>query len=61
MAPKNRYKWPPKNRYNVNQVPLPVVCGQDSTYETNGTDQVWISQPASGLKVTSNPAAMHSC
>ena len=31
-------------------MPLPFVCGQDSTYETKGTDQVWISQPDSGFE-----------
>ena len=51
LDPVAKYgRWPPKNRYNVDQVLLPFVCGQDSTYETKGTDQVWISQPASGLE-----------
>ena len=51
LDPVAKYsRWPPKNRYNVDQVPLPFVCGQDSTYKTKGTDQVWISQPASGLE-----------
>ena len=31
-------------------MPLAFVCGQDSNYETEGTNQVWISQPASGLE-----------
>ena len=39
----------PKNRLNVDQVPLPFVVDQDKTYEIAGSNQVWISQPGSGL------------
>eukprot|EP00795_Rhopilema_esculentum_P016243 gene16243-7622_t len=34
---------------NVDQVPLPFVVGQDTTYATTGSEQVWVSQPSSGL------------
>ena len=39
----------PKNRYNVDQVPLPFVNEQDKTHDTSGAKQVWVSQPSSGL------------
>ena len=42
-------RWLPKNRYNVDQVPLPFINDQDKTYEIKGADQVWVSQPSSGL------------
>jgi len=42
-------KWMPKNRYNVDQVPLPFVNEQDKTYDTLGAKQVWVSQPSPGL------------
>lgn len=42
-------RWTPRNRYNVNQVPLPFVNEQDKTYETLGATQVWVSQPSAGL------------
>ena len=42
-------RWSPKNRLNVDQVPLPFVVDQDKTYEIAGSNQVWISQPGSGL------------
>ena len=42
-------RWIPKNRYNVDQVPLPFVNEQSKTYDTLGAKQVWVSQPASGL------------
>lgn len=42
-------RWLPKNRLNVDQVPLPFVVEQDQTYEMEGNKQVWISQPGSGL------------
>ena len=35
--------------YNVDQVPLPFVIDQDKTYEMKGSEQVWVSQPSSGL------------
>ena len=43
-------RWLPGNRFNVDQVPLPFVVGQDTTYETSGSEQVWVSQPSSGLE-----------
>lgn len=33
-------RWPPQNRYNVDQVPLPFVIDQDKTYEMKGSEQV---------------------
>ena len=42
-------RWSPKNRLNVDQMPLPLVVDQDKTYEIAGSNQVWISQPGSGL------------
>ena len=36
-------RWLPQNRYNVDQVPLPFVI------EMKGSEQVWVSQPSSGL------------
>ena len=42
-------RWLPQNRYNVDQVPLPFVIDQDKTYEVKGSEQVWLSQPSSGL------------
>ena len=42
-------RWLPEQRYNVDQVPLPFVIGQEKTYEVSGSKQVWISQPSSGL------------
>ena len=42
-------RWSPKNRLNVDQVPLPFVVDQDKTYEIAGSNQVWISQPGSDL------------
>ena len=42
-------RWTPKNRYNVDQVPLPFVAGQEKTYDVTGNKQVWVSQPSSGL------------
>lgn len=42
-------RWTPENRYNVDQVPLPFVVDQGTTYDEVGAKQVWISQPSSGL------------
>ena len=42
-------RWLPKNRYNVDQVPLPFVVEQDKTYDVTGNKQVWVSQPSTGL------------
>ncbi len=42
-------RWLPEHRYNVDQVPLPFVIGQEKTYETCRSKQVWVSQPSSGL------------
>ena len=39
----------PRNRYNVDQVSLPLVHEQDKTYETLGATQVWVLQPSAGL------------
>ena len=48
--PDGKYgRWLPQNRYNVGQVPLPFVIEQDKTNEVKGSDQVWVSQPSSGL------------
>ena len=42
-------RWAHKNRYNVDQVPLPFVNERGTTYDTLGAKQVWVSQPSSGL------------
>ena len=42
-------RWTPKNRYNIDQVPLPFVIDQDKTYDVTGNKHVWVSQPSSGL------------
>lgn len=42
-------RWLPKNRYNVDQVPLPFVVDQDKTYDVTGNKRVWVSQPSTGL------------
>ena len=49
VADETYGRWLPKNRLNVDQVPLPFVVEQDQTYEFEGSKQVWISQPGSGL------------
>lgn len=38
-----------RNRYNVDQVPLPFVVDPGTTYATVGNKQVWVSQPSSSL------------
>lgn len=49
-VPDRKYgRWMPKQRFNVDQVPLPFVVEQDRTYELSGSKQVWVSQPGSGL------------
>ncbi len=42
-------RWLLSHRYNVDQVPLPFIVGQEKTYETSGAKQVWVSQPSTGL------------
>ena len=42
-------RWLPRNRYNIDQVPLPFVIDQDKTYDSTGNKQVWVSQPSTGL------------
>mgnify|MGYP001798628250 CR=1 FL=1 len=42
-------RWTPKNRYNIDQVPLPFVVDQEKTYDVTGNKQVWVSQSSSGL------------
>ena len=42
-------RWLPKNRYNIDQVPLPFVIDQDKTYDLTGNTQVRVSQPSIGL------------
>ena len=42
-------RWLPKNRYNIDQVPLPFVIDQDKTYDLTGNTQVRVSQPSTGL------------
>lgn len=39
----------PKQRFNVDQVPLAFVVEQDRTYDFSGSKQVWVSQPGSCL------------
>jgi len=48
-------RWLPKDRYNVDQVPLPFVIDQETTYDVAGTKQVWVSLPASGLDKRQQP------
>ena len=49
-VPDRKYRrWMPKQRYNVDQVPLPFVVEQDRTYDFSTNKQVWVSQPGSGL------------
>ena len=49
-VPDRKYgRWMPKQRFNVNQVPLPFVFEQDRTYDFSGSKQIWVSQPGSGL------------
>lgn len=49
-------RFPPPQRYNVDQTPLPFVISRNKTYHhyDEGVDQhkekVWISQPGSGLE-----------
>lgn len=33
-------RWSSKNRYNIDQVPLPFVIDQDKTYDITGNKQV---------------------
>ena len=42
-------RWLPRNRYNIDQVPLPFVIDQDKTYDFTGNKQVWVSQLSTGL------------
>lgn len=42
-------RWLPKNRYNIDQVPLSFVVEQEKTYDVLGSKQVWVSQPSTGL------------
>ena len=49
-VPDKKYgRWMPKQRFNVDQVPLPFVVDQDRTYDFSGSKQIWVSQPGSGL------------
>ena len=49
-VPDRKYgRWMPKQRFSVDQVPLPFVFEQDRTYELSGRKQVWVSQPGSWL------------
>ena len=36
-------RWLPGARYNVDQVPLPFIVEQDTTYETTGSTSVWVA------------------
>ena len=40
----------PKNRWNVDQVPLPFSCQPSETYEQKGADRVWVKQNQAGLE-----------
>ena len=49
-VPDRKYgRWMPKQRLNVDQVPLPFAVKQDRTYDFSGSKQIWVSQPGSGL------------
>ena len=40
-VPDRKYgRWMPKQRFNVNQVPLPFVVEQDRTYDFSGSEQI---------------------
>ena len=60
-VPDRKYgRWMPKQRFNVNQVPLPFVVEQDRTYDFSGRKQIWVSQPGSGLdKRQSNSTTLY--
>ena len=49
-------RWSPGARYNFDQVPLPFIVEQDTTYETTGSTSVWVAQPASGLDKSIRPS-----
>ena len=42
-------RWLPTNRWNVDQVPLPFINEQETTYADKGSRAVWVAQPSSGL------------
>eukprot|EP00112_Aurelia_sp_Birch-Aquarium-sp1_P025127 Seg821.9 transcript_id=Seg821.9/GoldUCD/mRNA.D3Y31 product="hypothetical protein" protein_id=Seg821.9/GoldUCD/D3Y31 len=42
-------RWLPTNRWNVDQVPLPFINEQATTYAYKGSKAVWVAQPSSGL------------
>ena len=42
-------RWLPTNRWNVDQVPLPFINEQATTYADKGSKAVWVAQPSSGL------------
>ena len=49
-VPDRKYgRWMPKQRFNVDQVPLPFVVEQERTYDFSGSKERWVSQPGSGL------------
>ena len=43
-------RFPPQNRYNMDQVPLPFVNGQDSTFTTEKDDTVNLKCPKESLR-----------
>ena len=52
-GPNPHPKWgrfTPKNRLNVDQVPLPFSCQPAETYEDKGTNRIWIKQNQAGLE-----------
>ena len=54
-------RWLPTNRWNVDQVPLPFINEQATTYADKGSKAVWVAQPGSGLEKASNASADDSC
>ncbi len=52
-------RFPVHTRYCVDQVPLPFVIGNDTTFETSGAKSVVITQPSGGLE--KRQATMQLC
>mmetsp|Transcript_2977 Transcript_2977/g.5996 ORF Transcript_2977/g.5996 Transcript_2977/m.5996 type:complete len:325 (-) Transcript_2977:248-1222(-) len=50
-------RFPPRCRYSGDQVPLPFIVGNNSTFENTGATSVQISQPSDGLE--KRQATMH--
>ena len=63
MLSDSERKWgryPPENRYNVDQVPLPFVVSFTHTFEQRGAERVWVRQYMSG-SLEKRVATMQLC